>query len=204
MPRFPVLDILSSALLVISEQGGFVNLTQSVQTGKETTANQVVELLRDGSRYAEIKKYIANAKQIKLWFSCKDAVPENTDPNYWQKLKHYVSEMESDKVGLIASSVSFYNQKFTSDKFKEIIKGSKYIGELNTTENCFIKLIYKNHKMDQQRNYYIYKGVTRDGDLVLFYDKNDYPITIGDCFLFRGNIKDHEICNFDNVPVTKF
>ena len=204
MPVFPVLDILSSALLVISEQGGFVNRDKSVQTGKETTADQIIEVLRNGSRNEDLKRYIKNAKQIKLWFSCKDSVPEDTDPNYWQKMKSQVSAMESDRIGLIASSVSFYNQKFTTVQYQELIKNSAYIGSLGEKNPCFIKLFTKIHKSDNNREYFIYTGMTREGNLVMFYSNQDLALVAGDCFLFRGRIAKHMPCRKYKVPLTRF
>ena len=206
---FSVLQIVSSALLVVDEQGGYVSVKMAQQSQTlpgplTSTAKLAHRVLTGGDRENEIVAYEEQAQKIIDWIVGLNNVPKNVDPNFWQKLQSQLSGNSTIQVAVVASSLQFYNQKFTSDKFKEIIKGSSYVGDLNKRENCFVKLVYKDHKMDVFPGYYVYKGVTRNGDLVLFYDKNDHPITIGDCFLFKGTIKTHEICKFDNVPITKF
>ena len=46
--------------------------------------------------------------------------------------------------------------------------------------------------------------LTREGDYAFFFSKNDYPVEVGDCFLFRGTVIGHDICKFEKVPTTKF
>ena len=205
---FSVLQIVSTALLIVDEQGEYMSVSKAQRSSyygsSMSTSRLVQEVLFSGDRETEIVAYEEQAQKIIDWIVGLNIIPKNIDPNFWQKLQSQLSGNSVIQIAVVASSLQFYNQKFTSDKFKEIIKGSKYIGDLNSREDCFVKLVYKDHKMDIHPGYYIYKGITRDGDLVLFYDKNDHPITIGDCFLFKGTIRGHEICKFDNVPITKF
>ena len=205
MGSFSVLQIVSSALLVVDEQGGYISVKKAQESQTLTsTANLVHKILLGGDRENELVAYEEQAQKIIDWIVGLNSIPKNADPNFWQKLQSQLSGNSTIQVGVVTSSLHFYNQKFTADKFKKIIKDYSYVGDLNNREDCFVKLVYKDHKMDIHSGYYIYKGITRDGDLVLFYDKNDHPITIGDCFLFKGTIKTHEICKFDNVPITKF
>ena len=209
MESFSVLKIVSSALLVVDEQGGYVSVKTAQQSQTlvgplTSTAKLAHRVLIDNNRYDEIVAYEEQAQKIIDWIVGLNNIPKNVDPNFWQKLQSQLAGKSEIQIAVVAASLQLYTQKFTSDKFREIIKGSSYIGDLNNRENCFVKLVYKDHKMDIHPGYYIYKGITRDGDLILFYDKNDHPITIGDCFLFKGTIKTHEICKFDNVPITKF
>ena len=209
MESFSVLKVVSSALLVVNEQRGYVSVKTAQQSQTlvgplTSTAKLAHRVLTGGDREDEIVAYEEQAQKIIDWIVGLNSIPKNVDPNFWQKLQSQLAGKSAIQIAVVTSSLQFYNQKFTSDKFKEIIKGSSYIGDLDSRENCFVKLVYKDHKMDIYPGYYIYKGITREGDLVLFYDKNDHPITIGDCFLFKGTIKTHEICKFDNVPITKF
>ena len=192
MGSFSVLQIVSSALLVVDEQGGYISVKKAQESQTLTsTANLVHKILLGGDRENELVAYEEQAQKIIDWIVGLNSIPKNADPNFWQKLQSQLSGNSTIQVGVVTSSLHFYNQKFTADKFKKIIKDSSYVGDLNNREDCFVKLVYKDHKMDIHSGYYIYKGITRDGDLVLFYDKNDHPITIGDCFLFKGTIKTH-------------
>ena len=205
--KFPVLRILSSALLVISEQGGYISQQKSKKTGQQSTAYEVREMLIAGKRTVELDANEQEAQKVLDWGSNKNYIPDGLDPNYWHDVGAQLACKDSNKIGLVASAIYFYNQKFTRELYKDLIKNSKYIGELKKRTNFFAKLLNKIAKNDQNGTsdgYYIYKIITREGDYAFFFNKNDYPVEVGDCFLFRGTVIGHDICKFEKVPTTKF
>ena len=205
--KYPVLQILGSALLVTNEQGGYVSTQTSKKTGQQTTAYEVKEMLDAGKRQVEITANEQEAQKVLDWGSNKNSIPDGLDPSFWCDLNTQLTHVSSNKIGIIASAIYFYNQKFTRELYKDFIRNSKYIGDLKQRDIFFAKLLNKIAKNDQNglsEGYYIYKVVTREGDYAFFFNKNDFPIEVGDCFLFRGTVIGHDVCRYEKVPSTKF
>ena len=54
------------------------------------------------------------------------------------------------------------------------------------------------------QNCFVYKFISRDGDLGFFFKGEKLDLTPGDCFMFKGTPIDHSEDRYDKVPITKF
>jgi len=214
--KYPLNRVVSAALIAVDNASGeYISAKKAEEDGKESTSSVVKKILRsDGLVSATTKSIddrLEDATEIINWVRNLGSVPNGTDVNYWTNLKTEFKDEQTSKVGVVGSALQFYNQNLSSVVYKELIKGSKYIGDLRKKGTFFVKLLTKVHKNeggpgsvpDLTSGYFIYKGITREGALVLFFDSSEHPVEVGDCFLFEGYVKDHKICTFDNVPLTQ-
>lgn len=214
--KYPLNRVVSAALIAVDNASGeYISAKKAEEDGKESTAYAIKKiLLRDtckGPTTKSIDDKLENANEIIDWVRNINHVPNGTDINYWANLQMEFKDEQTSKVGVVGSALQFYNRTLAIESYKELIKGSKYIGDLRKRGTFFIKLVTKLHKNEGDPNttqtvdssYFVYKGITREGSLVLFFDSTDHPVEIGDCFLFEGYVKDHKICNYDKVPLTQ-
>jgi len=209
-PRYPLERIVSAALVAVELQGEYISNQLASETIQISTSETIREILsRDGEQADRstsdlIQAKLLDANNVISWVREMDYVPVGIDINYWTNLQFEFKSEESDKVGLVGSALKFYNQKLSNEAYRDLIRKSKYIGILSNREKFFAKLMLKLHKNDDERSgYFLYKAITREGNLITFFNEEDFPVVVGDCFLFEGLITDHNICPYDKVPNTK-
>ena len=89
-----------------------------------------------------------------------------------------------------------------SSEYTKLIADSQHFGELKGRDNFFVKLLKDTYL--HQQECYVYKFITREGNLGFFFKGEKLDIESGDCFLFKGTPIEHGIDRFDKVPITKF
>ena len=125
--------------------------------------------------------------------------------DYYEKLVKVYSkpEVKYEEVALVLSALSFFNNpKVPDSDYIKLIENSKHFGKLRKRDNFFVKLLKDTYL--QQQECFVYKFITREGNLGFFFKGEKLDLTPGDCFLFRGTPIEHSEDRFDKVPVTKF
>ena len=207
-------DIVGLALIE-SKEHGYVSRNKSAELNVPSTAEKVVIASNEPMPITDHNQWITDSIRSEVTkvieFVKKYPITSDTSDNlveYFMRIKSAYNTPESTtvtkkEIPLIVSALGFYNnQKMTSDDYQNLIKNSVYIGEVKKRDNFFVKLIKSSYI--QKDNYWIYKFITREGNLGYFFRGTELPIQLGDCFMFKGTPIEHNLDRFDSVPVTKF
>ena len=89
-----------------------------------------------------------------------------------------------NQIGMIVSALGLYNAKPDEDS------NSKHLGVVGKGGEWFVKLV-KYRRLDNGSNQY--SVVNRVGDKGIFYSKHIFELDLGDCFLFQGTVKKHDV-----------
>tara|TARA_Y100000310_G_C20694481_1_gene824551 strand:- start:1362 stop:2033 length:672 start_codon:yes stop_codon:yes gene_type:complete len=130
---------------------------------------------------------------------------DNVDPldkmyNYYNDLRTIYREdvVNVSSVGLISSALGLYNQHTTRKDFMERVKDSAHQGLIGDRGLWFNKLL-SFREMHNDFGGFQYKVLSREGNYGVFYSQKDFGLEIGDCFLFKGTVKDHKIHSQNNI-----
>ena len=81
------------------------------------------------------------------------------------------------------------------------------MAESGIRSNHFVKLVTKKLIIAgaPDPGYYLYKFYDRMGNLGVFFKQSNFPVEVGDCFLFKGTVVEHANSQYDdNIMTTKF
>ena len=97
-------------------------------------------------------------------------ISNRTGEEYYARLKRVYSqdEVKYEEVGMVVSALSFFNNpKMPSSEYTKLIADSQHFGELKGRDNFFVKLVQ--HTYLHQQECYVYKFITREGNLGFFF-----------------------------------
>ena len=210
MGNYPLKTVVALGVLMMNKHG-YMSVSDAKQKNQTTsttfsTAQHVKSILHSGKdwdmdvdvdKVEDVISYVYNL------------VPPNqttrTGRDYYEKLVKVYSkpEVKYEEIGMVVSALAFFNNpKVSNSDYRDMIVNSKYIGELKNRDNFFVKLLKETFL--QQQNCYVYKFITREGDLGFFFKEEKLDLISGDCFMFKGTPIEHKEDRYDKVPCTKF
>ena len=201
---YPIKHVIALGLKTVTDEGDFISSANANVRGIFSTAHLVKQALTEGAQnliaeFSEVDKvvdYVNNFDPL---------VNNNTAGDYYDRLKEVYAkdEVSYKEVAMVVSALAFFNNpKLPSSDYRDMITNSKYIGELKSRDNFFVKLLKETYL--QTQNCFVYKFISRDGDLGFFFKGEKLDLTPGDCFMFKGTPIDHSEDRYDKVPITKF
>tara|TARA_Y100000593_G_C4277004_1_gene320642 strand:- start:479 stop:1186 length:708 start_codon:yes stop_codon:yes gene_type:complete len=128
-----------------------------------------------------------------------------TGLDYYERLQAlYDKETVGTKdIGMVISALSFFNNpRMSQERYREMIEDSEHFGTLRNRDEFFVKLLKDSYLTG--KNCYVYKFITRHGNLGFFFKNDKLSVSPGECFLFKGTPIEHTLDNYDKVPITKF
>ena len=202
---YPLTQVVSLGLKIVADEGDFVSSSNANQRGIFSTAHLVKQSLVTNPGY----KMTGIGNPYEVMEYVKNLTPPTdvtrTGRDYYDRLKevYQKDDVTYKEVAMVVSALAFFNNpKMSSNDYQDLIGNSKYIGELKKRDNFFVKLL--NETFLRKQNCFVYKFITRDGDLGFFFKGKALDITSGDCFLFKGTPIEHSVSSYDKVPTTKF
>ena len=118
---------------------------------------------------------------------------------HWKIAKHLLNSGVDPSV--IAEMImhkydkwDLHTQKFPHKEFLNKVKNSLPMAERGVRTEHFVKLVTKKVITTgvPDPGYYLYKFYDRKGNLGVFFKQTDFPIEVGDCFLFKGTVVECE------------
>ena len=208
MGNYPLKVVVALGIQMMDDHG-YMSVADAKQNKHTTfsTAQQVKSILHSskdwdmGVDVDKVEEVVSYVYQL--------VPPDNissTGKEYYDRLTEVYSkpEVKYEEVGLVVSALSFFNNpKMPSSEYTKLISHSKHFGKLKHRDNFFVKLLKETH-IQSHDDYYVYKFITREGNLGFFFKGDKLTIKPGECFLFKGTPIEHNIDRYDKVPITKF
>lgn len=133
---------------------------------------------------------------------------EQKGSDFFRSLRDILSkeELQSSQFGFIACLPYLKRMAEEREEQKEelakVTANSDWIGTERKRGEFFVKLT----KKDYLNNYgsYIYSVVTREGNLGVFFNQENFNVAPGDCFIMKATPKRHQVSNYHGGKETMF
>lgn len=133
---------------------------------------------------------------------------EQKGSDFFRSLRDILSkqELQASQFGFIACLPFLKRQQEKKAEQKEELAkttaNSDWIGTEGKRGEFFVKLTNKRY-LDNYGSY-IYSVVTRDENLGVFFNQNNFDVVEGDCFIMKATPKRHQVSNYHGGKETMF
>ena len=192
--------VLAIGVQVVQDTGNFVSKKDATEISTVATSETVTDiLLADDQTFAnsaiqkpankdlahKISEFVENWK----W----QGFGSNSESDYVTNLKSVFknSTVTDREIPIAISAIGVYDREKQKEEIKAIYANSEYVGELKKREKFFLKVI---ERRQPSTGGYLYKCITRERNLVHFFSRHDYAISIeiGDCVLVNATVVEHK------------
>ena len=192
--------VLAIGVQVVQDTGSFVSKKDATEISTVATSETVTDiLLADDQTFAnsaiqkpankdlahKISEFVENWK----W----QGFGSNSESDYVTNLKSVFknSTVTDREIPIAISAIGVYDREKQKEEIKAIYANSEYVGELKKREKFFLKVI---ERRQPSTGGYLYKCITRERNLVHFFSRHDYAISIeiGDCVLVNATVVEHK------------
>ena len=198
--------VLAVGVQVVQDTGNFVSKKDASVFPSVATSETVTNiLLADDQTFAssaiqkpankDLAQKIANFVENWKW----QGFGSNVNSDYVTNLKGVFknSTVTDKQIPIAISAIGVYDREKQKEEIKAIYAESEYVGELKKREKFFLKVI---ERRQPSTGGYLYKCITRERNLVHFFSRHDYAISIeiGDCVLVNATVVEHKKSKYDH------
>ena len=202
--------VLAVGVQVVQDTGNFVSKKDASVFPSVATSETVTNiLLADDQTFAssaiqkpankDLAQKIANFVENWKW----QGFGSNVNSDYVTNLKGVFknSTVTDKQIPIAISAIGVYDREKQKEEIKAIYAESEYVGELKKREKFFLKVI---ERRQPSTGGYLYKCITRERNLVHFFSRHDYAISIeiGDCVLVNATVVEHKKSKYDHDDKT--
>lgn len=189
--KYPLFQVVEMAVLV-DKVHGYDKSKNRYTMAEMLTGNTVVNEAVEPEDVVSLIDWGKEQKGSDFFVSLRDILSKE--------------ELQASQFGFVACLPFLKRQQEeTAAKKEELAKttaNSNWIGAERKRGEFFVKLTNKRYL----ENYgsYIYSVVTRDGDLGVFFNQNNFEVSEGDCFIMKATPKRHQVSNYHGGKETMF
>ena len=198
--------VLAIGVQVVQDTGSFVSKKDATAFPSVATAETVKNiLLADDQTFARsaIQKPANRDLAQKIFDFVENywwqGFGKNNNSDYISNLKSVFqnSTVTDSQIPIAISAIGVYDREKQKEEIKAIYAESEYVGELKKREKFFLKVI---ERRQPSTGGYLYKCITRERNLVHFFSRHDYAISIeiGDCVLVNATVVEHKKSKYDH------
>jgi len=192
--------VLAIGVQVVQDTGNFVSKKDATEISTVATSETVTDiLLADDQTFAnsaiqkpankdlahKISEFVENWK----W----QGFGSNSESDYVTNLKSVFknSTVTDREIPIAISAIGVYDREKQKEEIKAIYAESEYVGELKKREKFFLKVI---ERRTPSTGGYLYKCITRELNLVHFFSRHEFAVSIeiGDCVLVNATVVEHK------------
>jgi len=192
--------VLAIGVQVVQDTGSFVSKKDATEISTVATSETVTDiLLADDQTFANsaIQKPANRDLAQKIFDFVENywwkGFGKNNNSDYISTLKGVFqnSTITDNQIPIAISAIGVYDREKQKEEIKAIYANSEYVGELKKREKFFLKVI---ERRQPSTGGYLYKCITRERNLVHFFSRHDYAISIeiGDCVLVNATVVEHK------------
>ena len=200
--KYSILDVVSASIACTAQYGFVAKRDANVDTA--STASRVQEFLLKytSDEISELLQHLfVEATETIEW------AKENLRGDFGFTIKQML-EKGAVTLPQVAFLATLPNQKTLSEQRAAKAEqntdtsGSEWFGIVRKRDEFFVKL--EETKYIQRFNSYLYKIVTREGNIGSFFSTNKFDMKVGDCFVMKATPKRHIVSEWHGGKETQF
>ncbi len=205
-------QVLAIGVQVVQDTGNFVSKKDASVFPAVSTAETVKNVLESTDQTfanhaigKQTNQIVATQVQefVENWhwkgFGSGSSSNSSINSDYVTNLKSVFknSTVTDREIPIAISAIGVFDRENQKEEIKAIYADSEYVGELKKREKYFLKVI---ERRTPSTGGYLYKCITRERNLVHFFSKHEFAISIeiGDCVLVNATVVEHKKSKYDH------